>query len=132
MTLLHITTQIIGVLCQDHFFSRDGFNGIKIDAKFEDSRDELIKAALEELVSTGMVRQLVGKEIWMMIMPPGSQGQELKLSLTTATWLAETINDFASANKLEIDVVSPLGIHEGHIQLILEIVHDLISEDKDE
>ena len=129
MTLLNLTVQIVGVLCQDHSFSKDNFNSIKIDPIMEDNRQELIIAAMQELVENGLVRKLGEKDIWVLSMPPGSQGQEIQLSLSTCVQLAETINDFAKANKLEMDPVSPLAIHEDHISTLLQIIHDILSEE---
>jgi hypothetical protein len=132
MTLLNITTQLVGIFCQEHLLSSEGFNAVKVEPQHEDIRKELIMASLDELCTTGIIKRLGEKEVWILTMPPGSQGQEVQMSLPTANWIAETINDFATANKLDMDPVSPLGIHEGHIQTILEILHDLLSEDSEE
>jgi hypothetical protein len=128
---LNITTQIIAQLCLEHVFTKDNFNDIKVDKLYETEKDALIQAAMEELVTTGIVKKVGDKAMWIMTTPPGYQGQELSLSLSTSTWIAETINDFVKANELEADPVSPLSIHEGHISTLLEIIHDLLSEDED-
>lgn len=129
MTLLNVTTQIIGFLCQENIFTEDNFISIKVEPKYEDIKDDLIKTALEDLISNGVVKKIGDKNQWIMIYPPGAQGQEVSLSLPTCNWIAETINTFSKANNLEIEHVNPLNINEIHINTILEIIQDLISDE---
>jgi hypothetical protein len=133
MTLLHINTQIISILCQDNYFSEDNFSSIDIKPELEENRKDLIETAIQELISANFIRQVGKNKLWIMILPPGSQGQPLTLNLHTCTAIADTINTFSKVNNLEIDTVNPLEINESHIINILEIIQDLISdEDKDE
>lgn len=129
MTLLNVTTQIIGFLCQENIFTEDNFISIKVEPKYQDIKEDLIKTALEDLVSNGVVKKIGEKNQWIMIYPPGTQGQEVSLSLPTCNWIAETINTFSKANNLEIEHVNPLNINEIHINTILEIIQDLISDE---
>ena len=132
MPLLHINNQIISILFQDNYFSEENYSSIDIKTELEENRTDLIETALQELVAANMIRQVGKQKLWIMILPPGSQGQQLSLNFHTCLAIADTINSFAKANNLEIEAVNPLDIGESHIINILEIIQDLISDAKED
>lgn len=131
MTLLHVTNQLVAFFSKEHVLSKEDFSMISVDAKLEDVRDSVILTALEHLIEMGIVKKIVNQDAWIMSVPPGLNGQEISISLPVATAIADTINTFYKANNIDANPVDALDLGEGHIIALIEILHDLINEQKE-
>lgn len=130
MTLLHITNQLISFFCKEHVFSKSDFSVINVD-NMEEFRESIILTSLQELVEVGIIKKVVDQEMWIMNMPPGSGGQEITFSLPVSNAVAETINSFYKANNIDADMVDPLNLNENHIMTLIEILHDILNDEKE-
>lgn len=127
MTLLDCRNQIIGLLCQKELITTDDFPSIKVDPAFADRRDDLIRAALDQLCNFGMIAK-VGDQTWVLSEPLGGAGQEVQLSMGLCNEIANVINTFAAAKDVEHQV-DALNIHEGHIVALLQIIDEILGNE---
>lgn len=134
MTLLHIRSQLVSILCQQDTITAADFGQIKVTKDVADHKDALIRAALAELVSMGMLRDAGTPEsgLWILSSPLNAGGQDLHLSMQVANGVAECINTFLDAREMDGDRVDPLNIHEGHVVMLLEILGDVLTTDPDD
>lgn len=130
MTLFDIRNQLISVLLDQSVITREDFAGITLDEKdkLEDSREAIVRAACDELVSFGLLKS-IGEDKWMLAAPLSVVRNELSLSLPVAHGVADIINTFLDANELEGERVDPLAIHEGHIVALLDILGNILDTD---
>lgn len=127
MTLLNVTNQIVGALCGKETFSTTDFLPIKIDPKLSDRKDDLIRAALANLVDMGMIRP-AGEGLWILCAPLNAQGQDIHLSMPVCNELAAVINTNLEAKGVE-ERVDALNLHEGHIIGLLQIIDEILNTD---
>ena len=128
MTLLEIRNQLFSHFCESDTFCIEDFAKIKLDKKLENERDDLIKVALAEMAEHGLCKQ-AGQKLWILASPVGSAGQTIQLSMQGSEQIANTIESFFKANKIEHDPIDKFNLHEGHIFQLLGIINDLAEKD---
>lgn len=132
MTLAHLRSQLIGHFSREDTFRSDDFRSLRIDDDAAEIAEPLIRAALADLVVIGLI-VAANDNLWVLRRPLGADGQTLHLSLPVATGIAETINTFMLARKLdEMHVVDPLQITENDIITLLDILGDILDTDPDD
>ena len=127
MTLIHISNQVIGLLCQKDTISPADFTGIKVAKDLEDRKEPLIRAALATLVEGGMLRP-AGDDLWILVAPLNAAGQEVHLSMPVCNEIASVINTSLAAKEID-DRVDALHLHEGHITALLSIIDEILNTD---
>lgn len=125
MTLVTLKNQLLGFLCQKDIFSVNDFDSVKLPKELEDQREPLIKAALDDLSSMGMIKP-VGATMWILTMPLNAAGQEVHLSMPVCNEIADVINTDLEAKGVE-DRVDALNLHEGHIIALLAIIDEILG-----
>lgn len=128
MTLLHVKNQIVSRLCNRDTFGSNDFSGINVTKDLVDQKDGLIRAALEELEDSGLIKA-AGQDFWILSMPLQAAGADVRISMPVCNEIAKTINTFFQAKKIEADAVDAMNIQEGHIVALLDILNDVISTD---
>lgn len=126
MTLLDIRNQLFSHFCEEDTFSIQQFSSIEIDKSLESSRDDIIRAALDEMVAMGVSKK-VGNSLWMLSAPVNSHGQTIQITMPTSEVVAETIETFLKANEIDHDPVDKFNLHEGHIWQLIGIINDLVE-----
>ncbi len=126
MTLLDIRNQIVSHLCQNDTFSSENFKDIKVDDKFDGEKESLIIAALDNLESINLIRG-VSENLWILINPLNSAGQDIHLSMNVCNAIAETVNAFMDANEIKDVKVDPLDIQERDIVELLKIIGEILN-----
>jgi len=127
MTLVSLTNQLVGILCQKDTISSADFVGIKVAKDIEDRKELLIRAALGALVESGMIRP-AGDDLWILVAPLNAAGQEIHLSMPLCNEIASVINTDLEAKGIE-DRVDALSLHEGHIVALLAIIDEILNTD---
>src|SRR3989442_1308051 len=107
MTLLEVRNQLVGSLCQSDTFARDQFSAIQVPEELAERRDELVLAALGELVQIGFIRE-VGKDLWILSNPLQSAAQPIAVSIEIANEVANTLNLWVKNEELDVPLVDPL------------------------
>ncbi len=130
MTLLDTRNQIVGRICEKGLFTTDDFLSIKVPAEFAAQRDDLTRAALEQLCNIGMLAK-VGDNMWILSDPLNGGGQEVGLSMGVCNEIANVINTFAAAENAEAQV-DALNIHEGHIVALLQIIDQILGNETEQ
>lgn len=125
MTLLSVRNQLIGILCQKELITTDDFASIKVDAAFADRRDDLIRAALDQLCNFGLIAK-VGDQTWVLSEPLNGAGQEIHLSMGLCNEIANVINTNLAAKEIEHQV-DALNLGEGHIVALLQIIDEILG-----
>lgn len=126
MTLLDVRNQIVSHFCKNDTFALENFKDIKVDDKFENDKDDLIIAALDNLESMNLIRG-VSENLWILINPLNSAGQEVHLSMNVCNAIAETINAFMDANEIKEVKVDSLDIQERDIVELLSIIGEILN-----
>lgn len=154
MTLLNLRAQLINHFCHADAFKTSDFASISVDKGLDSHKDGLIRAALDELVFSGLIRPVAANvkkhapgtslpapppdwtsataDLWILSSPLNAAGQDVHISMGVANGIAETINTWLSANDLPGERVDPMAINEGHIIGLLEILDDVLSTDPDD
>lgn len=127
MTLLEVRNQCIGILCQKELFITDDFGSIKVHADFAGQRDDLVRAALDQLCTIGMIVK-IGDHMWVLSDPLNGAGQEIHLSMGLCNEIANVINTNLAAKNVE-QQVDALNLNEGHIVALLQIIDEILSND---
>ncbi len=130
MTLLDVRNQIVSKLCTKTTFAPEDFDAVKVRPEFEDRKEAMVLAALDELSIMGMVRPIHGDStIWMLSSPLGMSGQQVHISMGTAVQIADIINTYLGANDLGGEPADALNIAEIDIITIIGILGDILSID---
>lgn len=141
MTILDVKNQLVS-----YFFGSDVFNiggqeadQIKLADDLAPYRQQALRAALQELELTGIVKRLASPDgdAWVLNQSFGSVPQTVVISPQCAEWLGNTINGFREAHDLEEDACDKTRITENDIVNLLSILHQVMeheadSEDADE
>ncbi len=127
MTLASVTNQIVGSLCEKDTFSISDFAGVKVAPELADHKDDIVRAALSNLVETGMIKP-AGEGLWILSMPINANGQEVQLSMPVCNEIASVINTDLEAKGIQ-DRVDALNLHEGHIIALLAIIDQILNGD---
>lgn len=127
MTLMTVVNQLVGFFCEKDTFSTDDFLPIKVDPKLADRKDDLIRAALANLVDGGMIRP-AGEGLWILCAPLNAQGQEVHLSMPICNEIAAVLNTNLEAKNID-ERVDALNLHEGHIVGLLQIIDEILNTD---
>lgn len=127
MSLLDVQNQIIGSLLENDIFGKDEMAKVKIDDRLSDNRDDVMRAVMQMLVDANVVRK-VGDDIWVLIAPLNSSGQEIHLSMPVCSEIAEVLNMDLESKGIN-ERVSSLGIDESHIIGLLSIINELLSRE---
>ncbi len=146
MTLLDIRNQIVGTLCAKNSFAEADFAKVRLEKEHESSRKGLVLAALEELVTAGIVKKIVNESpdgqfdvatsLWVLSSPLNAQGQQVGLPMNLANDIAEFVNQFNFENDKDEDEVDSLSLHAGDIASLLgialfyqDVLDEMSSED---
>lgn len=127
MSLLDVQNQIIGSLLENDIFGKDEMAKVKIDDRLSDNRDDVMRAVMQMLVDANVVRK-VGDDLWVLIAPLNSSGQEIHLSMPVCNEIAEVLNMDLESKGIN-ERVSSLGIDESHIIGLLSIINELLSRE---
>ncbi len=130
MTLVDTRNQIVGRLCQKELFTTDDFAAVKVPADFTAYRDDLVRAALDQLCNAGMIAK-VGEHTWVLSEPLNGAGQDVHLSMGLCNEIANVINTNLAAKDVEAQV-DALNIHEGHIVALLQIIDEILGAEPTE
>jgi hypothetical protein len=131
MTYLDLSNQVVSVLLESPVFTNEHFAAIKIDPQYEEKREALIRSTLRLLESAGLIKQ-ADSDFWMLTQPLGAMGQDIHLSAKTASFVADVINTYLAANKVDGDHANALSIGEEDILMLVQIIGDVISTDPDD
>lgn len=126
MTLLDIRNQLFTHFCEKDTFSSEEFSKIKVEKELDNHRDDIIRAALDEMIALGVSKK-VGNSLWMLSSPVNDAGQSVQLSMRVSDAVAATIETFLAANEIEHDPVDRFNLHEGHVWQLLGIINDLLE-----
>jgi hypothetical protein len=131
MTLLDISNQIVSVFLDSPVFTSEHFSAVKVEPQYAERREELIRATFQLLESAGVVKQ-AGADFWMLTQPLGAMGQDVHLSAKTASFVADVINTYLAANKVDGDHANAMNIREEDILMLVQIIGDVITTDPDD
>lgn len=131
MKLLEIRNQIIDFFqCKDTFLPED-LGKIKVPGEQEPVKKNLVEAAMNLLEEVKMVKsfRINDKEIgYVLEQSFGSDGQEVKIGLGTASIVSEIINSCRQANKIDGYVCNRMNITEEDIQSLCVICFGLLGK----
>jgi len=131
MTITEVKNQLISHFQSNSVLTLDSvsFKSIELDKETENLREQVIRAALEELETIGMVKKLVNPtgDAWILTQSFGSFTQQVTLSPHCAEWLANTLNQFREANEMDGDECDKTRITEKDIVNLLEILHTILE-----
>lgn len=130
MTLLPIQNQLIQVFCEKDTFSASDFATIKVIPELNDRRDDIVRAALSNLVEAGMIKP-AGEGLWILSQPLNAAGQEVHLSMPICNEIASIINTDLEAKGIE-ERVDALNLHEGHVVALISIIDEILGNEGDE
>ncbi len=127
MTLLPITNQIVGSFCEKDTFTIADFATVKVAPELSDRKDDIVRAALSNLVEAGMIKP-AGEGLWILSQPLNAAGQDVHLSMPICNEIASIINTDLEAKGIE-DRVDALNLHEGHIVALISIIDEILGGD---
>lgn len=139
MNLSEIKNQVIEAFFKNPYFGVGDFKRIKLPEALESVRESVIRNCLDDLVAIKFVRPLLanGSEpktppapasMWIMEEAIGAQGQEVSVSLRTASLVANVINRYREANNIEDGMCNVLAIDEGDIVNLCQITLQILTE----
>ncbi len=127
MTLLPVQNQLIQNFCEKDTFSMADFATVKVVPELNDRKDDIVRAALSNLVEIGMIKA-AGEGLWILSQPLNTAGQDVHLSMPICNEIASIINTDLEAKGVE-DRVDALNLHEGHIIALISIIDEILGGD---
>lgn len=134
MTLLDIQNQLVAFFTNNGVFSLlENGTSINVSKEFGDQKEGLIRLCLKDLETAGMVKEIPGgSNQWILTAPLGHSGQQIEISHSTSSLVAEEINAFIDAAEVDWAKANALSLHEGNIVMLLGIIATLRGDDKQE
>lgn len=126
LTLQAVRNQLVSHFATKDTFAITDIDKIAVDPEIEDSKPDVVVAALDQLVKMGIVENVRGK-LWILSNPSQSMSQELTISMHTASLVANTLETFFEANELDYEPIDALDIHEGHILTLLQVLNEILD-----
>ena len=126
LTLLDLTNQISEYFLDHTIFTFDEFGAINIPKEYNEIRNDLISAALDEMESEGFIKR-VNEAQWILLKPIGFAGQDVHLSMETSVTVSATINAFLDAHNVPGNRSDALNLGEMDIVTLLQIIQSVIS-----
>lgn len=130
VTLSDVCAQLICHLCDHQSFSLADIDKIRVDDRLAPRKGELIVTALESAVKDGLVAR-ISDDTWVLVRPPWQIMKTVNLSLPQGFIIADRINTFYEANRLEGPRVNPLDITGDDIMTLVGIMEDLLDDQTD-
>lgn len=133
MTILAVKNQLI-----THFLSNDTFEfsrhalEIEFDKDLIGFREEMIRAAMAELETLGLIKKLSNheREIWVLAQPLNAFNQQVTIGPLVAEIIANTINFYNESENIEVqcdktkideeDIMRLVSIVEGYEEFMNE------------
>jgi hypothetical protein len=102
-------------------------NGVYLESSIlsETEKVELSLTILRSLEESKIVTRVGSADKWLLTAPLGGEGQNLNIGLNTAISIANTINSYREAMKIEREFCDPLSLTERDLQNLAQVCHNL-------
>lgn len=128
MTLSDVCAQLICHLCDHQSFSLSDIDKIHVDTRLAPRKTELIVAALDSAIKDGLVTR-ISDDTWVLVRPPWQIKKTVELSLPQGFIIADFINTFYEANRLEGPRVNPLDITGDDLMTLVGMMQDILDDE---
>ena len=128
MTLSDIEAQLTTFFCEKDVFDASYLDKIMVTKDLEENKKEMVRIVLEKMAEDGMVEK-IGDYTWMLTIPLEAGRTDISISMGTAMTIANVIETYKAANKLEGEPADAFNLHEGHIIFLINIIGSLVENE---
>lgn len=132
MNIIYVKNLLLSFFLENDYFDMDIHSeGILLGKELDDLKKDLLRTALTDLESTGMLKKILSKkkECWFLTRDLNSFHQSVVLSPNTIEYIANTINSFREANSIIGNACDKTKITETDILGLVSICHSLADNE---